>query len=158
ASGDYTPTLTGAATITSGQSFVDITITPVDDQLVEGNETVTLTLGDSGSYDVGASASATVTIADNDFPNQAPTAGTLSNTVPYIVESTSTASAIRVADIAVTDDGQGTNNLSLSGPDAGFFQINGSSLYLRAGTTLSYASKSTYNVTVNVDDATVGST
>jgi hypothetical protein len=64
---DYTPTLTGAATIPSGQSFVDITITPVNDNLVEGNETLTLTLGDSGSYDVGTNRTATVTIADNPF-------------------------------------------------------------------------------------------
>ena len=63
-SADYTPTLTGAATIPAGQSFVDITITPVNDNLVEGNETVTLTLGDTGSYDVGANRTATVTIAD----------------------------------------------------------------------------------------------
>ncbi len=155
---DYTPTLNGAVTIPSGQSFVDITITPVDDALVEGSETLTLTLGDTGSYDVGASPTATVTIADNDFPNQAPTAVTLNNTVPLMVESTSTASAIRVADIAITDDGQGTNTLSLSGADAASFQITGSSLYLKAGTALSYASKPTYNVTVNVDDTTVGST
>ena len=66
-SADYTPTLTGAATIPSGQSFVDITITPVNDNLVEGSETVTLTLSDSGSYDVGANETATVTIADNPF-------------------------------------------------------------------------------------------
>ena len=64
ASADYTPTLNGAATIPSGQSFVDITITPVNDNLLEGLETVTLTLGDSGSYDVGANKTATVTIAD----------------------------------------------------------------------------------------------
>ena len=66
-SADYTPALTGAATILSGQSFVDITITPVNDNIVEGSETVTLTLGDSGSYDVGANKTATVTIADNPF-------------------------------------------------------------------------------------------
>jgi uncharacterized protein YjiK/phosphodiesterase/alkaline phosphatase D-like protein len=66
-SADYTPTLTGAATILSGQSFIDITITPTPDNLVEGNETVTLTLGDSGSYDVGSNRTATVTITDNPF-------------------------------------------------------------------------------------------
>src|SRR5262249_60352472 len=38
-SSDYTPTLTSAVTIPSSQSFVDITITPVDDALVEGRET-----------------------------------------------------------------------------------------------------------------------
>jgi hypothetical protein len=65
-SADYTPTLNGVVTIPAGQTFVDIVITPVDDALVEGPETVTITLGDTGSYDVGSPASATVTIADND--------------------------------------------------------------------------------------------
>ncbi|MUG95831.1 hypothetical protein F7734_27120 [Scytonema sp. UIC 10036] len=63
---DYTQTLTGTATILAGASSVDITITPVDDALVEGNETVTLTLVDTADYDLGATSTATVTIADND--------------------------------------------------------------------------------------------
>jgi uncharacterized protein YjiK len=66
---DFTPALTGAATIAAGQSFVDLTITPVDDPLFEGPETVTLTVFDTGSYDVGTSTTATVTIADNDPPD-----------------------------------------------------------------------------------------
>jgi hypothetical protein len=61
--------LTGVVTIPSGQSSVDITITPVDDNLFEGPETVTLTLFDTGSYDVGSPSTATVTIADNDPPD-----------------------------------------------------------------------------------------
>src|SRR5262249_53052856 len=80
---DYTPALNGVATIPSGQSFVDVTIVPVDDALFEGPETVTPTLLDSGSYDVGPPAPAAVTIADNDPPETTidshpsdPTAGT----------------------------------------------------------------------------------
>ncbi|MGI8499870.1 MAG: endonuclease/exonuclease/phosphatase family protein [Hassallia sp.] len=64
---DYTPNLNGIATIAAGQSFIDITITPVDDSAVEGPETVTLTLVDTADYDLGASSTATVTIADNDI-------------------------------------------------------------------------------------------
>jgi predicted extracellular nuclease len=63
---DYTPNLTGTAAIAANQSFVDITITPVDDTTVEGNETVTLTLVDTADYDLGGTSTATVTIADND--------------------------------------------------------------------------------------------
>jgi uncharacterized protein YjiK len=70
---DYAPELTGVATIPSGQSFVDITITPVEDTLIEGPEALTLTIGDSGSYDVGSPASATVDIVDN--PNVPPFLG-----------------------------------------------------------------------------------
>jgi hypothetical protein len=50
--------------IAAAQSFVDITITPVLDSVAEGAETVFLTLGDTGSYDVGSPVSATITIAD----------------------------------------------------------------------------------------------
>jgi predicted extracellular nuclease len=63
---DYTPNLNGTATIAAGQSFTDITIAPVDDNTVEGSETVTLTLVDTADYDLGVSGTATVTIADND--------------------------------------------------------------------------------------------
>jgi Lamin Tail Domain len=69
-SADYTPTVTSPVTIPAGQSFVDITISPVDDGLEEGAETITLTLGDTGSYDVGSPASATITIAASFTPVQ----------------------------------------------------------------------------------------
>ncbi|HEY9295824.1 MAG TPA: Calx-beta domain-containing protein, partial [Phormidium sp.] len=63
---DYNPNLTGTATIAAGQSFVDITITPVNDSTAEGNETLTLDLVDTADYDLGATSKATVAIADND--------------------------------------------------------------------------------------------
>ncbi|WP_017655601.1 ExeM/NucH family extracellular endonuclease [Fortiea contorta] len=63
---DYTPTLTGTATIAANSSFVDITITPIDDAAVEGSETVTLTLASSANYTLGGTVTATVVIADND--------------------------------------------------------------------------------------------
>ncbi|WP_445240352.1 Calx-beta domain-containing protein [Microcoleus vaginatus] len=65
---DYTPNLTGIATIDAGQSFVDLAIAPVDDSAVEGNETITLNLVDTSDYDLGGSSTGTVTIADNDVP------------------------------------------------------------------------------------------
>jgi uncharacterized protein YjiK len=153
---DYTPALTGSQVIPAGAASVDVTITPVDDAIAEGTETLTLTLSDTGSYDVGSSATATISILDNDAANQAPTAVTLSNTVTTLSEATSTSSHVRVADISVTDDGLGTNNLSVTGTDAASFEIVGSSLYLKAGTTPSHASKPTLTVTVAVDDPSVG--
>jgi Calx-beta domain len=63
---DYTETLGGTVTIAAGQTFADITITPVDDPLVEGSETVNLTLtANAAVYTLGTTA-ATVSIADND--------------------------------------------------------------------------------------------
>src|SRR5262249_32661310 len=90
--------------------------------------------------------------------DQPPTAVTLHNAVTSIPENTSTAAPIKLGDIIVTDDGLGPNHLSVTGPDAAFFQIIGTALYLKAGTALSANTKPTYNVTVNVDDPTVGNT
>ena len=154
--GDYTPTLLGSQVIPAGAASVDVTVTPVDDAIVEGSEQLTLTLSDTGGYDVGADASATVTIQDNDSANLAPTAIALQNTIPAITEAANVSSQVRLADISVTDDGLGTNSLSLSGTDAASFEIVGASLYLKAGTSLSHASKPALSVTVAVDDATVG--
>jgi uncharacterized protein YjiK len=157
-SDDYTPVLTSPATIPANESFVDITITPVDDSSVEGSETVVLTLNDTGSYDVGSPASATVTIEDNDVLNSPPSALALNNRVTVLKDSMNTASPIKVADIVITDDGKGTNDMSLTGADASFFEITSSALYLKAGTWLSHATKASYSVTVNVDDTAVGIT
>lgn len=96
--------------------------------------------------------------ASSSQSNQAPTALTLTNTVPAIIENSITTPAVRVADILLTDDGLGTNTYSLSGADAASFQITGSSLFVMPGTVLDFETKSTYNVTVNVDDTTVGTT
>ncbi|MCC3500520.1 MAG: S8 family serine peptidase, partial [Microcoleus sp. PH2017_15_JOR_U_A] len=60
--------LSGSVTIPAGQSSVAIPIVPVDDNLVEGDETVALTLSTGQGYTIGKDGSATVTIADNDEP------------------------------------------------------------------------------------------
>jgi hypothetical protein len=65
--GDYTPALTGSATIPTGSAFVDVVITPLDDATVEANETIILTLSSSAGYTVGTPDNATVTITDNDI-------------------------------------------------------------------------------------------
>src|SRR5262249_31776715 len=82
--------------------------------------------------------------APSTAPNQAPTAVSLNNVVNSIPENTSTAAPVKLADITVSDDGLGTNNLSLSGADAASFQIIGNSLYLKAGTPLDHIPKPTY--------------
>ena len=96
--------------------------------------------------------------APSTVPNQAPIAVALNNALTSIVENTPTIAAIKVADIVVTDDGLGTNNLTVTGTDASFFEITGSGLYIKAGTVLDYETTTSYSVTVNVDDTTVGGT
>ncbi|MES2474164.1 MAG: esterase-like activity of phytase family protein [Verrucomicrobiota bacterium] len=96
--------------------------------------------------------------APSAVPNMAPVAIALDNPVNSMEENISTASPVKVADISITDDGLGVNNLSLSGADAAFFQITGSALYLKSGVNLDFETKSSYAVTVSVDDTTVGAT
>lgn len=59
-------TSSGTLTVPAGTSSVAVTVTPVNDALVEGNETITLDLSSpSGGYTLGTS-SAGITIADDD--------------------------------------------------------------------------------------------
>ena len=113
---------------------------------------------DPHSYQVEVSAfdgvnttAKTITVNLTDV-NETPTAVALANAMASIIENTSTASHIKVADITVTDDALGTNTLTLSGMDAAFFEIVGTELFLRAGTILDFESKSSYAVAVTVDD------
>jgi hypothetical protein len=59
-------TIPSSVTFAANQSTAAITITPVDDGVVEGTETVILTVNASTTVVAGPSATATVTIADND--------------------------------------------------------------------------------------------
>ncbi|WP_419904915.1 cadherin domain-containing protein [Kiloniella sp.] len=109
----------------------------------------------------------TVTVTDNDGlitdasviinvgdVNEAPTVS-LQNTISNIAEDQDTSSAFKVADIIISDDVLGTNNLSLSGTDTALFEIVGSELYLKAGTSLDYETNPTFDVTIEVDDAAI---
>jgi Calx-beta domain/Beta-propeller repeat len=57
--------LTGSVTFVAGSATAIIDINALDDSLVEGNETVVLTLA-NGNYIIDANNTATATIADND--------------------------------------------------------------------------------------------
>jgi len=93
---DY-QSLPGSVTIASGATSATVTVTPIDDTAVEGNETVILTVSADAAYTVGSPNSATVTIADNDLsPPPAPT-----------------------VTVAATDA-----NASEKGPDPGTFTIS----------------------------------
>ena len=88
--------------------------------------------------------------------NQGPTAVSLTNTVSTLSEASDTSSRTRIADIEITDDGAGTNVVSLAGTDADQFEVVGSSLYLRADRSLDYETQSSYGITVQVADPNVG--
>ena len=89
--------------------------------------------------------------------NEPPTVA-LANTTTTMGEDTDTSVAIKVAEIVITDDAVGTNDLALSGSDAALFEIVGSELRLKVGAALDFETNPTLDVTVEVDDTTVGAT
>jgi hypothetical protein len=114
---------------------------------------VTVSVSDptvAGSVPVTASYSLAITDV-----NEAPTAVVLNNAVTGLEENTPTLAAIKLAEIAISDDALGSNTISLTGADAAFFEVVGTGLFLKAGTSLNYEAKASYAVTVSVSDPTV---
>ncbi len=60
--------LNGVATFADGSSTASVIVRPINDNVPECAETVTLTIASNASYIVGSPNAATVTIADNDPP------------------------------------------------------------------------------------------
>lgn len=60
-------TLPTSVAFAANQTTATLNVVPVNDALIEGPESVLVSLN-SGSYDIGANSSATVTITDNDGP------------------------------------------------------------------------------------------
>jgi len=87
--------------------------------------------------------------------NEAPTAVALSNVTTSLAENTNTSSRIKVADIVISDDVLGSNTISLLGADAAFFEVDGTALYLKAGTSFNYENQNSYAVTISVLDSTI---
>ncbi|WP_273272658.1 Calx-beta domain-containing protein [Maribacter polysiphoniae] len=130
-----------SVSIDNGQQTGTVTIDPVDDSLVEGSETVTLTLDTGTGYVIGTPSSATVNITDNDnytasitaTDNIATEAGTTNNgtfTVD-LGEINTTGSAITVnfnrsgSATHITDYGSiGTSVLVANGQQTGTVTIN----------------------------------
>jgi Ca2+-binding RTX toxin-like protein len=79
--------------------------------------------------------------------NDAPSAIALANTLATTPEN---GGLVKVADIAVSDDGIGTNVLSLSGADAARFTIIGTALYFNGSGD--FEAQNTFDVTVSVSD------
>ncbi|MEM7224990.1 MAG: hypothetical protein AAF495_18575 [Pseudomonadota bacterium] len=72
-----------------------------------------------------------------------------------ISEDTDTSSRVKIADIAIVDDGQGTNVLWLTGQDSVDFELDGTELFLRDGTVLDINANQTLVLFVNLDDPSV---
>ncbi|PEN08450.1 hypothetical protein CRI93_04880 [Longimonas halophila] len=136
----------GNITLGGSGSNRTIEVTPAANE--NGTATITVEVTDGGSLSATDVFTLTVT-AVNDPPALA-----LSTTTPSLAENNSPPTS--VATITITDDNEaGSNNtLSLSGTDAGSFQINGSDLEFTE--VADFETKTTYDVTVEVDDPNVG--
>lgn len=110
--------------------------------------TLPLLNNNSGLVDV---QTITLTSIANAPPNVSLTGAT--TTLP---EDTDTTSRIKVGDIVIADDGVGSNHLTLEGTDKALFDIIGFELFLSEGTVLDSDTKPLLNVTVQVNDSTVG--
>ena len=124
----------GAALSNASNSVLDV-IVEVDDAALPGTP------------DDSAALAITVT-PDND-----PASVSFANFVTIFPENTDTTSRVKVADIVITDDGFGTNVLSLAGADAALFEIDGMELFLKAGTNLDFESRPLLDVSIEVNDS-----
>lgn len=110
----------------------------------------TVTLEISATDTSGASRLVMTTLTTIDI-NTSPALSVISLT-PSISENVLMTTPIHVASISISDDGIGTNTLSLSGDNAAYFELVGQDLYLRAGAIFDHETTSTLDVRINVDD------
>ena len=147
-------TTTTDATLTFDPATNQGTIVATHVYQADGVYPISVRLSDN---DGGISNTLTSTAFIGELTNVAPTLS-LENTVTNLAEDTSVSQSTRVADIVITDEGLGTNELTLTGPDAELFEINGDQLSLRANAILNPEDNPVLDVTINVDDTTVGAT
>ncbi|RYD72586.1 MAG: hypothetical protein EOP84_22920, partial [Verrucomicrobiaceae bacterium] len=88
----------GTVVIPQGSASATVTITILNDTLVEGNETTQLTLAAGAGYGVGTAGAVTGTIADNDTATLSFVAGS------SLLSETATGFAVEVA-LVITADG-----------------------------------------------------
>ncbi|MEZ6118762.1 MAG: LamG-like jellyroll fold domain-containing protein [Pirellulaceae bacterium] len=94
----------------------------------------------------------TIQVQDqNELPSIA-----LTSTITAMSENTVYAAGTTVATFTVTDDALGTNSVRLTGSDAGRFVIMGNQVQLANNLTPNFEAKSSYNVSVVVDDSSLG--
>ena len=124
-----------------------LVITPVDDQVVEGDETILVT----GALGDGTASTAVITLqqAANSPPAFDDGAGPLTRSV---AENSPADTAVGSA-VAATDPDGDTLAYTLTGADASSFTVDGSGqIKIGQGTSLDYETTTSYSVTVNVSD------
>ncbi len=99
-------------TIPAGASYADVTVTPIDDSVYEGDETVILEIVDNAAYEIGSPNTATVTIQDNDpAPDAAPPTVDAFDVSPTFV---TVGNAVTITYTVADTGGSGLNEVELS--------------------------------------------
>ncbi|MFM8573640.1 MAG: cadherin domain-containing protein [Pirellula sp.] len=96
-------------------------------------------------------AASTFTLSIGDV-NEPPVDLRLNNPVTLINETNGVSAGQTIATIVVVDDSSGTNELTLEGPDAGYFEISANLLRLKSGSPLNFEVKPFYDVAVRLTD------
>ncbi|MBB4188105.1 hypothetical protein GGE07_004781 [Sinorhizobium terangae] len=86
--------------------------------------------------------------------NDAPTL-TLTQRLFTLAENASTTTERKVADLLVSDDGLGSNVVTLAGADSSLFAVHDNALWLKAGARLDFETNPFLDVSVLVDDKTI---
>ncbi len=144
---DYS-TLSGSVTIPANETSATITVTPVNDTDIEGNEAVTLTLAAGAGYTVGSPSTATVTIADDD--------GTATPTVTIVATDDHCAEPNDSGTFTVTRTDTGaalTVNYQVSGTAS-----NGTDYTTLTGIVIIPAGEASATIVVSVIDDTTAET
>ena len=173
---DYT-LVAGSATIPANQTTVDIAVTPIDDALAEGTESVILTLAANGAaYDMGDVRAQTIWIQDNETPsltltatdaNAAEADGGAANpgvftitvssapasdlTVPYTIGGSALngVDCTRLADTAVIPSGQTSVTIPVDVVDDDLAE-GSETVQLTLGQVAGYNTATTSSVTVTI--------
>ena len=101
---------------------------------------------------IGSGPEDSIALTINIFDVNEPPVVDVRFTPSELPEDTDASSALRVGTIVVYDDALGSSDLSLSGADAGLFEIDGFGLFLRAGVGLDFETNPVLDVTVNATD------
>ncbi len=122
----------------------------------ETNPTLSVTLSvDDSTLGSGADHAVNVSVAVADV-NEAPVLG-VTSIATSVDESADTSARIKLADVAVTDDALGANQISITGADAGLIEVSNGSIYLKAGSVLDRETNPSLDFSIQVDDASLGS-
>jgi len=145
---DYN-SLSGSVTISAGSSTGTITVTPINDTVVESDETVIVTLSANAAYSIGSPNSATVTIISDDVGLSTVTIAATDNTATEAGPTTGTFTVSRTG----STSGALTVNYTVSGT-----ATSGSDYNALSGSVTIPAGSSTATITVTpINDTLVES-